>query len=206
MMDLPSLIVFGSLSAWPSAEELQELRRSLLEQEHLRNVKEAVCKFPELWETLLANDTALEPVHGAVAAEQLATWISSGEALNRGSAQHNTLSLPLTILSHLCDYVTYLQQTGFSHSTILGHAVKAGGVQGFCAGLLSALAVAGARDEGEIGLHGALSVRLAFTIGAYVDFDTLRNGQTSCLALRWKSPNSLATVEKVLEKYNSVRR
>ena len=206
MTDLPSLIVFGSLNTWPSAGELQELRRSMLQQDHLSHVKEAICRLPELWETLLANDTALDTFQGAAAAEQLATWISSGGALSRGITQNNILSLPLTILSHLCDYMTYLQQTGFSHSTVLDHVVKAGGVQGFCAGLLSALAVAGSRDEGSVGLHGALSVRLAFAIGAYVDLDSLRNGQTSCLALRWKSPNSLASVQKVLEKYKSVRR
>ena len=206
MTDLPSLIVFGSLNTWPSAGELQELRRSILQQDHLSHVREAICRLPELWETLLANNAALDTVQGAAAAEQLATWVSSGGALSRGTTQNNILSLPLTILSHLCDYMTYLQQTGFSHSTILDHVVKAAGVQGFCAGLLSALAVAGSRDEGSVGLHGALSVRLAFAIGAYVDLDSLRNGQTSCLALRWKSPNSLASIQKVLEKYNSVRR
>ena len=205
MTDLPSLIVFGSLNIWPSAEEQQELRRSILQQDHLSQVREAICRLPEVWETLLANDTGLDTVQGAAAAEQLATWVSSGGALSRGTTQNNILSLPLTILSHLCEYMTYLQQTGFSHSTILEHVVKAGGVQGFCAGLLSALAVAGSRDEGSVGLHGALSVRLAFATGAYVDLDSLRNGQTSCLALRWKSPNSLASIQNVLEKYNSVR-
>lgn len=206
MTGLPSLIVFGSLNTWPSAVELQELRRFLLQQDHLSHVREAICRLPELWETLLANDTALDTVQGAAAAEQLATWVSSGGVLSRGTTQNNILSLPLTVLSHLCDYMTYLQQTGFSHSIILDQVAKAGGVQGFCAGLLSALAVAGSRDEESIGLHGALSIRMAFAIGAYVDLDSSRNGQTSCLALRWKSPNSLASVQTVLEKYNSVRR
>ena len=206
MTDLPSLIVFGSLNTLSSAEEQQELRHSILQQDHLSHVREAICRLPEVWETLLANDAALDIVQGAAAAEQLATWVFSGEALSRGTTQNNILSLPLTILSHLCEYMTYLQQTGFSHSTILDHVVKAGGVQGFCAGLLSALAVAGSRDEGSVGLHGALSVRLAFAIGAYVDLDSLKNGQTSCLALRWKSPNSLASIQNILEKYNSVRR
>ena len=206
MTDLPSLIVFGSLNTWPSPGELQELRRSSFQLDHLSHIREAICRLPELWDTLLANDAALDTVQGAAAAEQLATWVSSGGALDCGTIQNNILSLPLTILSQLCDYMTYLQQTGFSHSTILDQVVKAGGVQGFCAGLLSALAVAGSRDEESVGLHGALSVRLAFAIGAYVDLDSLRNGQTSCLALRWKSPNSLASVQEVLEKHNSVRR
>ncbi|KAJ6441026.1 Methylphloroacetophenone synthase [Purpureocillium lavendulum] len=38
------------------------------------------------------------------------------------------------------------------------------------------------RDEEEIGMYGALAVRLAFAIGAYVDLDSLQNGHYSCLA------------------------
>jgi hypothetical protein len=80
MTDFPSLIAFGSLSTWPSAEELRELRGSLLKIEHLGHVKEAIGGLPELWKTLLANDSALEPVYGLVAAEQLAAWVSTAEA------------------------------------------------------------------------------------------------------------------------------
>ena len=83
--------------------------------------------------------------------------------------------------------------------------MRAGGVQGFCGGLLSALTVAGSRYETEIGFHGALSIRLAFTMNAYVNLDSLKNSRTSCLALRWKSPSNLATVQEVLEKHNLVR-
>jgi hypothetical protein len=99
-----------------------------------------------------------------------------------------------------------VRETGTSHSTILDHIVKEGGVQGFCAGLLSALAITSSLDEESIGIHGALFVRLAFSIGAYVDLDSLRHGLTSCLAVKWKSPKSLDTVQKVLEIYDSVRR
>ena len=118
MTDLPSLIVFGSLNTWPSAGELQELRRSILQQDHLSHVREAICRLPELWETLLANNAALDTVQGAAAAEQLATWVSSGGALSRGTTQNNILSLPLTILSHLCDYMTFTADglLAFHHS------------------------------------------------------------------------------------------
>ncbi|KAI9661722.1 MAG: Type I Iterative PKS [Bathelium mastoideum] len=203
MTYLPSLVVFGSLSTWPSVGEICELRRGLLEHKHLGHVKEVICKLPLLWEKLLANDACLEPIQGLAAAEQLVSWVSNGELFGGSTAQTNILSLPLTILAHLCQYMTYIQQTGSSHSAILDHVVKVGGVQGFCAGLLSALAVAGSGGEEEVGLYGAISVRLAFAIGAYVELDSIRNGQTSCLAVRWKSRDGFAIIRKVLGMHDS---
>lgn len=78
-------------------------------------------------------------------------------------------------------------------------------MQGFCAGLLSALAVASSDDERKIGIHGAFSVYLAFIIGAYVESDALMHGQTSCVAVRWRSPDSISSVENILEKHDGVR-
>lgn len=205
MADIPSMIAFGSISTWPPSGDLQELRRSLLEIEHLQHVKEAICRLPELWKTLLSNDNDFVNFPGDTTAKQLAAWVISGEAINFSETQNNALSLPLTIVAHLCDYTTYLHKANSSHAAVLDHASNAGGVQGFCAGLLSALAVAGAADEEQVGFYGALSVSLAFAIGAYVDLDSLEHGQSSCLALRRKSSTSLAFVEDILDKYDQVR-
>ncbi|KAL9093882.1 MAG: hypothetical protein Q9165_003805 [Trypethelium subeluteriae] len=203
MAYLPSLIIFGSLGSWPTVGELAELRCDLLGQKPLNHVKEAIYKLPQFWDTLLDNDAGLEPIRGLAAAEQLVSWISRGELHTWNSPQGNILSIPLTILTHLRDYISYLQRTDKSHSAILEHATNSGGFQGFCAGLLSALAVAGSRDEEDIGVYGALSIHLAFAIGAYVDLDSVKNGPTSCLAIRWKSQIGLASVRKVLERHHS---
>jgi len=200
MTDLPSLIAFGSLTIWPSATELEQLRHTLSQHEHLRPVQEALLRLPELWETLVASDGRLQAVPGRDAGEGLAAWISSKQVIDRGQ---NILCLPLTILRHLCEYSTYIKETS-KHSTILNHANKAGGIQGFCAGLLSALAVAGSKDEEELGRHGALSIRLAFAIGAYVDLDSRENEATSCLALRWKAADGFGTVQTLLQKHSLV--
>jgi len=200
MADCPSLIAFGSLTTWPSAAELEQLRHTLAQYEHLLPVQDAFLRLPKLWETLVTSDGRLETIPGQATSEQLAAWISGKQALDRGQ---NILCLPLTILRHLCEYSKYIKETG-KHSTILDHAKKGGGIQGFCAGLLSALAVAGSKDEEELGRHGALSIRLAFAIGAYVDLDSQENGATSCLALRWKAADRLDTVQTLLQEHSLV--
>ncbi|KAJ5297788.1 hypothetical protein N7508_008037 [Penicillium antarcticum] len=203
MSNFPSLISFGSLSTKPSVEELGELRDFLLKYEHFGLVKEAISELPGLWKTLLANDAALEPLNGLAAAECLAAWVSTREAISTNDAPWgNILSLPLTIASHLCDYLRYVRETGSSHSILLEHIAKAAGVQGFCAGLLSALAIATSTDEKSVGVNGALSVRVAFAIGAYVDLDSLKHGSTSCLGVRWKSPNSVVDLQNILKRYD----
>ena len=204
MTNFPSLIVFGPLNTCLSAQELRELRNSLLSYEQLDCVKEAVSGLPDLWKTLLENDAGLEPVYGLAAAEQLAAWVSTGDTPCNSVTWNSALGFSLTIVSHLCDYLTYLRETSYAHPSILNRVIKNGGVLGFCAGLLSAIAVANSIDDESIGLHGALSVRLAFSIGVYVDLDSIRHGPASCLAVRWKPPDSISTVENLLNKHDTV--
>lgn len=205
MCAFPSLIAFGSLGTWSLAGELSELRKSLHRHENLEPVRNAISRLPELWETLVSQDASLKTLPGRAAAGRLAAWVLSEDATISDSAQNNALRLPLTIVSHLCDYLDYLQQNGFSSSALLAHIRQTAGIHGFCAGLLSALTVSKSDEEEKVGFYGALSVYLAFGIGVYVDLDALNHGQTKCLAVRWRSPRHIASVEDVLKEHDGVR-
>ena len=182
-----------------------ELRISLKQHDNLEPVRRAISELPDLWKSIQVRDPSLKAISGLAAAERLTSWASSERDTTFDSTQSNILGFPLTIISHLCNYLTYLQQNGLSHPSLLDHNRRAAGMQGFCAGLLSALAVASSDDERKIGIHGALSVYLAFIVGAYVESDALVHGQTRCVAVRWKSPDSISGVESILEKHNGVR-
>ena len=209
MPPLPSLLAFGSLATCPAADQLQQLSKALRHQPALSPLVTAIRDLPSLWKALLDKDPNLDKVPGQVATEQLARWIDTGEVATIDDPQPNIMTMPMTIIAHIVQYFSYLQQPDetISHSVILENVTAGGGVQGFCAGLLSALAVASARDEGEIGLASATSIRLALCIGAYVDLDGRRDQgsfEASSLAIRWRSPVSFETVQQVLAIHPNV--
>lgn len=193
----PSLIAFGSLAPWSSPAEFDNLRSSFIQHEELNPLREAFSQLPQLWGILCNEDNTLKSVDGTLAAEQLAQWLLTGQVPFRSFARNNILSLPLTITSHICEYVSHCKITGrTNYSTVA--------VQGFCAGQLSAGAIVSATSLEEVGKRAVTSMYLAFAIGAQVDKDAIENGQTNCLAIRCKAPITLDTVRTWLAAYEEV--
>lgn len=215
MADVPSWLVFGSLAAWPAAEELSRLHATLSKHQPLRATLGALQSLPDLWDTLLARDASLSRLPGRVSAEWLSQWALTGTGTDLPSsddgAAGNQLTMAMTVLKHFCQYFEYLDHASLEgapadwHDTIIARAVESGGgVQGLCVGLLSALAIGSSTEVQRFALNGALSLRLAFSIGTYVDLDIVQSGPTNALAIRWPSKVTLEGIEKVLGKYESV--
>ena len=77
------------------------------------------------------------------------------------------------------------------HDVVL-EGLESGGIQGFCVGFLSALAVFSSEKEADIGAVAAISLRLAVSIGAYVDQDGVfaePSNETACAIIRWRGEN-----------------
>lgn len=205
MTNLPCLVTFGVLRPWRSDSDLDALGNSIRRQEWLAPLRNIGSELPALWNTLTVMEPSLKEVDGLNRAQQLRSWALQGEAFEPKAIESNLLRLPLTVIWQLSEYLSYAQEQKISHAAILEHANKAGGIVGFCAGLLSALAVASATNEAAVGANGATVVSLAFAIGAFVDLDAFQTGPTSCLALRWKSQTDGFTLAQgVLEKYEQV--
>lgn len=202
---LPSLVTFGSLASWPSTDQLRDYRKAVISERTLSPIIETLKRLPAFWDTLASTDGSLLGIAGRASADRLAEWITSGEGLSGEDTPPSAIAMPMTIIAHLCQYNDYIQrgeEDGLSHGLLLGHVAQKGGVQGFCAGLLSALAIAGAADTHTIGQCGALAVSLAFAVGANVDLDMLTSGETKCLAVRWKTSAGLEELDDVIEKYD----
>jgi hypothetical protein len=191
-MVLPSLVVFGPQTTnWPSSEYLSQLRASLLNDPCLSTFLEAIRQLPDLWAILVEHHPSLCAVPGAQAIESIQQWINSGDLLWWPESHPNVLFTPLTIIIQLVQYFCYLQNDeneGVTHALVLENA-KSGGVQGFCTGFLTAIAVACSANEEDINVYGAVALRLAVCIGAFVDLDgTFASppNETTCLAVCWK--------------------
>lgn len=210
MAAVPSLIAFGSLASWPAPDRLQQLRNALRQQASLRPIVEAIHDLALLWKALAIREPGLNVVAGKAAADQLAEWITGANGVRTVDEKQNVMTMPMTVVAQIVQYFSYLQQFdgAIHHSSILESVTAGGGIQGFCTGLLSALAVASGKTEEEVGKFAATSVRLAFCIGAYVDLDQGRNdgdSKASTLAVRWRTPTTLESIQRMLLNYPDVR-
>lgn len=209
MVALPSLIAFGSLAPWPDADRLQQLRIALREQPSLKPIVEAIYQLPLLWKALESREPGLKAVAGKPAADQLAEWITGTNNIQHVDEKRNLMIMPMTIITQIVYYFSYLGQSGgaFHHGSVLESVAAGGGIQGFCTGLLSAIAVASGKNQEDTGNFAATSVKLAFCIGAYVDLDQCRDGgasKDSTLAVRWRTPTTLENIQRLYLNHPNV--
>ena len=186
----PSLLVFGSQTNSPSPEVLAELRQVLIENSKLAGLRKAVNDLPKFWESLTEFDPSLSNVPGAKYLNDLQRWIQDGISPYHPEIVPNVYALPVTVVLQITLYVRYLSRLEVNdpHHLVL-ERLKAGGIQGFCVGFLSAIAVACSENVEGIAAIGAVCLRLAVCVGAYVDQDGYfaePPNQTACLAVRWK--------------------
>lgn len=208
-MNLPSLIVFGSQTEWPSTQFLDHLRALLLSDSRLGTFLTAIRELPHLWETLVKSSPKLKQVPGLEAINNLQQWIDHGEFPRISDLPPNVLSTPLTIIIHIAHYFDFLKtnESTTTHADIIKSA-KAAGIQGFCAGFLSAIALACSQDEEDVSNLGAVAVRLALCIGAFVDLDGAfadSSNETALIAVRWKFEDDKNTLSNVLQEFPDVR-
>lgn len=205
-MSLPSLVAFGSQTLWPSSEYLQQLRAALLLEPRLRQFLVALKDLPTLWQDLVAHDPRLSAVPGQSALEDLTEWVNHGDFRATSGTPPNVLTMPFTVIIHIIQYIHYLDGVQSTHAEILHHA-KTGGVQGFCTGLLTAMAIACSKNEEDINTLGVTAVKLALCIGAYVDLDgafASEINETTSIAVRWRSEAGHDRILETLRSYPGV--
>lgn len=206
-MTTPGLISFGTVSQRPAPDQLDEVRTLLQQQSYLAPICHTLQGLKKLWETLISQNASLESINGPYTATQLSEWITGAISSKQLENNGSLLQMPLTILVHIAQYIVYLRHGEESHEAIID-STALGGVQGFGIGILSALAIASAKTENDLGRLGATSIKFAFCIGAYVDLDYRRrcgqNGRTRTLSVRWKTPTTFADVETLVNKHSEV--
>ena len=199
------LIVFGPQTSCPSKGFLAEIRKYLLSEPRLVTFLEALNNLPSLWDRLVDHDETLKALPGRETLPQLGNWIQHGELPDEMITESNLFGMPLTIVIHIVQYFHYLNGN-ISHTEIM-EDVSTAGVQGFCLGLLSAVAVGCAKQEAEINTLAAVALRLAVCIGAYIDLHrvyTVDSFDSVSFAVRWRSATSHNSLLEVLQTYPDV--
>lgn len=206
----PSLLIFGPHTKSPPTNVLQELRQEINDSARLSVLRDAVNDLPRFWKALVDLEPELMQVPATSFLNQLCHWFKYGDTLPYDQSDPpNHYGLAVTVLLQISQYSRFLDQLGEnSHEKVL-KGVQSGGVQGFCAGFLSAIAIASAATGADLGATAAVALRLAVCIGAYVDQDSIyspREEKYACVAILWKeaSSDSRNEVARLIDAFPNV--
>lgn len=157
---------------------------------------------------MLDNDPRLSTVPGSECQKALVAWLDSDDFPLQDGGMPNTFSMPFTVIIQVLQYLDFLHRHDgeITHSDILCGAAT-GGTQGFCTGLLTAIAIAGASNEETLIESCLVAIRLAFCVGAYVDLDGKFGAEQvdlCCIVCRWNTEDGHDTVLRILRNYPEV--
>lgn len=115
---------------------------------------------------------------------------------------------PVTVMKHLVDFwnlQNVATHPAFPSSPLSRTtAPRIIDSQGFCVGILAAIAVACSQDTREFQSLASNAIRLAVCIGALVDFDEIVSGKAKSIAVRWETPADHDYLEQTLTKSPNV--
>lgn len=169
-VDAPSAAFFCPVPFLVDKSHLGELRRRIIGTPFLKPLADAIRQTPAIWE-LLANDVRAQHVafgdRGAQFAKAFANWIQEGETGVIASQPSTVVSFPLLLLTGICQWCSYLELSGETQAGVLA-ALGAGGIQGYCGGMLSTVAIASSANEDELGQRAGNLYRTAFLMGVFM--------------------------------------
>ncbi|KAJ5357675.1 CAZyme family CE10 [Penicillium brevicompactum] len=157
-------------------------------------------ELPSLWPTIAGAWPALKNVEGESQLLALGRLFEH-ESEDRVEAS-NLMMTPITVMRHIVDFWN-LQDVAthpaFPSSSLSETEMpRIVDTQGFCVGLLAAIAVACSRNTQEFQYVASNAIRLSLCIGALVDLDEILCGSTTSLAVRWESVEDFDHLEKIL--------
>lgn len=196
-------VVFSPQSHAIPKSYLDQSRSTLKGSDIYVPLCKAVSSLPETWQELASQHPEIASLeHGLTYARYFPTWLETGETSGLEGNMSGIVTLPLLTIIHTVQYVQYLQQTGIAHADFLP-SLRAGGAQGFCAGLMAAMIVAVSKDETELIANAAKAIRISFVIGAFgeIGCDPALLDSTT-MVVRLKSGSE---VEDITRKFPEVR-
>ncbi|ROW11935.1 hypothetical protein VPNG_05279 [Cytospora leucostoma] len=207
-----SILVFGPQALSFNKQSLGKLRRLLWDDGSSRRrwVLRTVADLPRFWRELLKKiPEVADVVPGEKLLAELISWLrhGPGDDDQEGIILPNMILTPLVVLSQLTQYWRYLESIGPGVDGDLHAALVSGQnieTLGFCAGLLSAFAVASSSSGINLERYGATAVRLAMLVGALVDAQEAWNdkdgrGRSRSYATAWQNTEQRIEMDRIIQ-------
>ncbi|KAL8803017.1 MAG: hypothetical protein Q9182_003443 [Xanthomendoza sp. 2 TL-2023] len=186
--DLPSAAFFNPQAKPATEEYLNQLQVYLRSHGQLGPFVEAIKSLPQTWEIFARHRSDIAALNqGPRYTKALVDWINGGDSAIVANAMAGCCGLPTLTIVQICQYFQYLEVKGVKHHQLLG-SLRAGGVHGYCGGLLPGVAVALSSNEQELTYNAIKALRIALGIGAYGDLgdDDNNNGGSTNMVIRLK--------------------
>ena len=152
-----------------------------------------VNELPRYVELFSQKTKKLQPSPVLELLQRVAEWLDSDTPSPLPDRLPNTILTPIVVLGQLAQYIQYVEvahvDAGLG-SDRWSPQLRRSETLGFCTGFLSALAVSSASNKAEFQTFGAVAVRLATLIGAFVDAEDGdgRVSKSTSFSAAWNTP------------------
>lgn len=190
MMAILSMLACGPHTRRPTKECLDSARTFLLSNTRLQRLARDICNAERTRGIVAGRQAEIAALgQGPRYAQAFHAWIDQGESKTLLESRSGIIALPLLVIIQLTQYLQYLQLANSNHVALVDSLRRGGGIQGYCAGLLPAYAIACSKDEDELIKNAGTAFQIAFAIGLYQEIGDDENipGATS-IVLRLSTP------------------
>ena len=208
--DGSTILLFGPQALSFQEESFHQLKSIILAEAENGWILDAIAELPAYMKLFSDRFPKLQAIPGVDLLEALNDWFKADKNSPLSSQLPNILLSPLVVLSQLTQYSKYVRLThpapGHKQTPYTSHSQKTETV-GFCTGLLSALAVSSAADQAQFQRYGAVAIRLATLIGAFVDAQDVlgKHGESKSFATVWNSYESSIEMSRILQQFPEVQ-
>ncbi|KAI1206386.1 ketoacyl-synt-domain-containing protein [Annulohypoxylon truncatum] len=187
--------LFGPQVTHWTHDGLSSLQSDLLGNPNLQFLVKSLLELSSLWSSL-QQEYGFEDVHGADRLAELHDF-ATGEKLLDPETLVNAHLAPLTVVSHVIDFLRSVNDPGTKES-LLGFEAA----QGFCIGFLSAAALSSANDWSDFEQNVSNAIRLAACIGIIVDAEEVSHiaqDRATAISVYWKTAADRTYLETCLD-------
>lgn len=205
--DANIILIFGSQTLDFNEESATQLRSCILETPALNWVSESILELPEHWNTIRKGIACLEDFPGSKYLDTLTHWLKTGKFPDGSFPLPNILLTPLVVITHLAQYSAILEvltaenKARENPSALLNHKIE---TLGLCTGLLSAAAISSSVNRAQLQKYGAVVVRMAMAIGAFVDGNDVVEGEWTSFSVGWSSTEAGDQMSRILKDFPEV--
>ena len=129
---------------------------------------ESIRNLPQVWSIFASNNSDIAALsQGSRYVTALNDWINNGNSQGISDVMSGILSLPLLTIIQIVQYFQFLEVKKIRHIDFMERLKSRGGIQGYCGGLMPAIAIACSKDEAEVATFAGVAMNIALGVGAY---------------------------------------